>query len=232
VVGEVISRRLASGDLGEDAAALLLASGMDHAAVVANLRTLILAGTDTTGQALAWTLYELARHPRARQEVEDEVDNVLGEAVPTAQLREKLPVTRSAVEEALRLHPPVWQFPRDSIEDSVVAGREIPGGTTMLLSTYGTHRSARLWTDPEAYEPARFRDGSAQQRPREAYFPFGGGRRQCVGKNLALATLVSSVAMICRRYRLTLANGRPVRNAYYITLAPADGVPMLISERR
>jgi cytochrome P450 len=231
VVGEVVTARRRSGDLGRDAAGLLLASGLDDRAVTDNLRTLILAGTDTTGQALAWTLYELARHPRARQEVEEEVDRVLGGRPPSALIRGQLPVTRSAVEEAMRLHPPVWQFPRDSIADEVVAGWDIPGGSTVLLSTYGTHRSARLWTDPEAYEPARFRDESSQARHRHAYFPFGGGRRQCIGKNLAMATLITAVAMISQRYLLTLAGGRPVRSAYYITMSPADGVPMLIRER-
>ncbi len=231
VVGEAITARRRGGDLGQDAAGLLLASGLGDRAVADNLRTLMLAGTDTTGQALAWTLYELARHPRARQEVEEEVDRVLGGVPPSARTRDQLPVTRSAVEEALRLHPPVWQFPRDSIEDEVVAGRDIPGGSTILLSTYGTHRSARLWTDPEAYEPARFRDGPAQTRHRYAFFPFGGGRRQCIGKNLAMATLITAVAMISQRYRLTLAGGLPVRSAYYITLSPADGVHMLVRER-
>jgi cytochrome P450 len=231
VIGEVITARRRSGDLGQDAAGLLLASDLDDQAVADNLRTLLLAGTDTTGQALAWTLYELARHPRARQEVEEEVDRVLGGEAPSAQTRDQLPVTGSAVEEALRLHPPVWQFPRDSIQDEVVAGRDIPGGSTLLLSTYGTHRSAQLWTDPEAYEPARFRDGSAQTRPRHAFFPFGGGRRLCIGRNLAMATLVTAIAMISQRYRLTLAGGRPVRSAYYITLSPAGGVPMLVRER-
>lgn len=231
IVGEVVTTRRRSGDLGQDAASLLLASDLDDRAVADNLRTLILAGTDTTGQALAWTLYELARHPRARQEVEDEVDQVLDGQLPSAQTRDQLPVIRSAVEEALRLHPPVWQFPRDSIEDEVVADRDIPGGSTMLLSTYGTHRSAQLWSDPEAYEPARFRDGSAQTRHRHAFFPFGGGRRMCIGKNLAMATLTTAVAMISQRYRLTLTGDRPVRSAYYITLSPADGVHMLVRER-
>jgi cytochrome P450 len=231
VIGEVVTVRRRSGDLGQDAAGLLLASDLDDRAVADNLRTLILAGTDTTGQALAWTLYELARHPQARQEVEDEVDRVLGGRPPSAGTRDQLPVTCSAVEESLRLHPPVWQFPRDSIEDEVVAGRDIAGGSTMLLSTYGTHRSAQLWTDPEAYEPARFRDGSAQTRHRHAFFPFGGGRRQCIGKNLAMATLITAVAMISQRYRLTLTADLPVRSAYYITLSPADGVHMLVRER-
>jgi cytochrome P450 len=231
VVADVVASRRRSGDLGRDAAGLLLASGLDDQAVADDLRTLFLAGTDTTGQALAWTFYELARHPQARMEVEEELERVLAGAAPTAEQRDQLPVTRSAIEEALRLHPPVWQFPRDSIDDEVVAGRAIPGGSTLLLSSYGAHRSPEHWSDPEAYQPARFRDNSAQHRPRTAYFPFGGGRRVCIGKNLAMATLITAVAMISQRFRLSLAGTRPVRPGYYITLFPADGVHMFVHER-
>jgi cytochrome P450 len=231
IVTDVVRSRRRSGDLGDDPAGLLLASGLDDQAVADNLRTLFLAGTDTTGQALAWTFYELARHPHARREVEDEVDGVLAGATPTAEWHDRLPVTRSVIDEALRLHPPVWQFPRDSVADQELAGRDVPGGSTLLLSTYGTHRSPEHWDDPEAYEPARFRDASAQERHRLAFFPFGGGRRMCIGSNLAMATLTTAVAMISQRFRLSLAGAEPVRPGYYITLFPADGVHMIVRER-
>ncbi|GAA3849419.1 hypothetical protein GCM10022243_14210 [Saccharothrix violaceirubra] len=229
VVHAAITSRRRSGVERGDALDHLLASDLDEQAIRDDLRTLLLAGTDTTGQALAWTLYELARHPAVRREVEDEVDRVLGDAAPTPATRDELVVTRSAVDEALRLHPPVWQFPRDLIEDDVLAGRSVPGGSTVLLSTYGTHRSAEHWTDPEAFDPSRFRDGST--RHRQAYFPFGGGRRMCIGRDLALATLVTAVAMTTRRFRLTLSS-RPVRVGTYITMFPSDGIHVTARERR
>lgn len=228
---EVVTSRQRTGDLGDDVAGNLLASELGEAAIVDNLRTLFIAGTDTTGQALAWTLYELARNPHVCRDVEDEVDRVLGGHPPTAEQHNELVVTRSVIDEALRLHPPVWQVPRDLIEDDELAGRHVPAGSTVVLSAYGTHRSTEHWTDPHAFEPTRFRDESAKTRHRHAYFPFGSGRRMCIGKSLAIATMITAVAMVSQRFRLRLAVPE-VRYATYITMYPANGVPVVIEERR
>lgn len=231
VIDDVIGSRRASGDLGADAAGKLLAApGITDQDIRDDLRTLLLAGTDTTGQALAWTLYEVARHPWVREELEAEVDRVLGGHAPTVEQRGELVVTRSVIEEALRLHPPVWQFPRDLNADEEVAGWDLKQDTTLVLSTYGTHRNVEHWHDPHTFDPRRFRDVAARDRHIGAYFPFGGGRRQCIGKNLAMATLVTAVAMICQRFRITLATSS-VPTAAFITMYPADGVRATLRER-
>jgi len=232
IVANVVAARRHSGEPGTDAAALLLASDLGEQATIDDLRTLLLAGTDTTGQALTWTLYELARHPQARQEVEEEVDRVLDGQPPTADQLAELLATRRAIEESMRLHPPVWQFPRDAIEDEEVAGWHVPAGATVLLSPYCTHRSAEYWEDPEAFEPNRFLEEPTKARHRHAYLPFGGGKRLCIGKGLAMATLVTAVAMISQRLRLRLVSVPPVRYDAYITMFPANGVPVAVSQRR
>lgn len=232
IVNDVVASRRRSGELGTDAAGLLLASDLGDQAAIDDLRTLLLAGTDTTGQALTWTLYELARHPQARQEVEEEVDRVLDGQPPAADQLADLPATRRAIEESMRLHPPVWQFPRDAIEDEDVAGWHVPGGSTVLLSPYCIHRSAAYWQDPEAFDPSRFEEEPSKARHRHAYIPFGGGRRLCIGKGLAMATLITAVAMISQRLRLRLVSAPPVRYDSYITMFPVNGVPVAFSERR
>jgi cytochrome P450 len=230
IVRDAIDGRRASGEQRDDALGHLLNSGLSDQEIKDDLRTLLLAGSDTTGQAMSWALYELARHPDVLAEVEEEVDRVLGDRTPTKELLDELPVVRSVIDEALRLHPPVWQFPRDSIEGDVLAGREVPAGTTVLMSTYGTHRSAEHWTDPDAFVPARFRDESGG-RAKFAYFPFGGGRRMCIGKGLAIGTLITTIAMVSQRYRLRLVDAEPVGQSGYITLFPTNGVHRVIEER-
>ncbi|MDX3108923.1 cytochrome P450 [Nonomuraea angiospora] len=231
IIRQVIEERRAAGEPGSDAAGLLLAAGLSDTEVSDNLRTLLLAGSDTTGQALAWTMYELARHPQARRAVEREVDEVLAGDPPDPERLGELPQTTAAVNEALRLHPPVWQFPRDTVEPDTLAGRHVPAGTTVLLSVYGTHRSPEHWTDPEAYDPQRFLDGAQDGRHKHAFLPFGGGRRMCIGKGLAMATLVTAVAMLSQRYRLRLPGTRQVRSGHYITLFPSSGLPAVVQER-
>jgi cytochrome P450 len=231
VIDGVIAERRRNGDPGSDAAGKLLAApNLTDQDVKDDLRTLLLAGTDTTGQALAWTLYEIARHPWVREEIEEEVDRVLNGNAPTVDQRSELVITRSVIEEALRLHPPVWQFPRDLIEDEQLGRWDVKKDTTLVLSTYGTHRNAEHWSDPHTFDPRRFRDGSAKALPAGSYFPFGGGRRQCVGKNLAMATLITAVAMISQRFRLSLT-ASSVPTAAFITMYPAEGVHATIQER-
>ncbi|MEO3790202.1 cytochrome P450 [Nonomuraea sp. B10E15] len=231
IIHGVISSRRASGEYGSDAAGRLLGGGLSEAEVSDNLRTLLLAGSDTTGQALAWTMYELARHPQARRAVEREVDEVLAGQTPAPDQLGELVETTAAINEALRLHPPVWQFPRDAVEPDCLAGREVPAGTTVLLSVYGTHRSPEHWTDPEAYDPRRFLDDTRNKRHKHAFLPFGGGRRMCIGKGLAMATLVTAVAMLSQRYRLRLSGAHTVRSGHYVTLFPSGGLPAVVQER-
>ncbi|MCM6775461.1 cytochrome P450 [Nocardia sp. CDC159] len=230
IVERVLDRRR-TGELGNDVATLLLRSDLSDESIIANLRTLLLAGTDTTGQALCWTLYELARHPQVRREVEEEVDRVLTGRPPRPDQLDDLVLTRSVVEEALRLYPPVWQIPRDSVDEDELAGYRLPPNTTVLLSMYGTHRSPEHWRDPEAFDPSRFRDGCDAGRHRFAYFPFGGGRRLCIGKSLAMATAITTIAMVAQRFRLRLVGGGQFRFGTYITLFPRDGLRVVLEER-
>lgn len=235
IIGRIVARRRARGEVGDDVAGLIMKSDLPDAALADNLVTMFLAGSETTGLSLMWALYELTRNPAVRREVEEEVDRVLGGAAPSFDRLDELPVTRSVVDETLRLYPSVWQFPRDLVDDDVLAGRQVPGGTTVMVSVFGTHRNPELWDQPNSFDPARFRDPDAQ-RPKFAYLPFGGGRRQCIGKPLAVAVLTAAVAAVCARYRFTLPYGREsVWPDAFITLFPPGfpntGIPMGVTRR-
>ncbi|QER87191.1 cytochrome P450 [Streptomyces tendae] len=87
------------------------------------------------------------------------------------------------------------------------------------------------WKDPDRFDPERFRPGAGQDRDRSAYVPFGGGRRQCIGKRVGLSLLRQTVAAVHGRFRLTVADARPPRNGAYITLFPKDGIRVTAEER-
>jgi cytochrome P450 len=95
-----------------------------------------------------------------------------------------------------------------------------------LLSPYLMHRHACFWKHPEAFDPARFSPGQSAQRPRYAYFPFGGGPRTCIGRGLALMELQLIVMMVTRRYRLELLPGQRLTPKPALTLAPPQGTLM------
>ncbi|MGY6026523.1 cytochrome P450 [Streptomyces spinosirectus] len=216
---------------GGEVAALIRASDLPEDAFWSDLVTLMLAGVETTALALAWTLYETARHSQVRDRLEEETDRVCGARPISAEDLDSLTYTGRAVDEALRLHPPVWQFPRQTIDDDVLAGRRVPAGTPVLISVYAAHRNPGQWDDPDAFEPDRFTPEASTGRDRSAYVPFGGGRRQCIGKRMALGLLHQAVATVHGRFRLTVVDEAP-RNGAYITLFPKEGIRVTVKERR
>jgi cytochrome P450 len=93
------------------------------------------------------------------------------------------------------------------------------------------HRDRRWFEDPEAFRPARWEGDLARRLPRFAYFPFGGGPRQCVGNAFALTEAVLLLATIARRFRLVMEPGQRVAPAPYITLRPEPGLRMRLARR-
>ncbi|MCX4582454.1 cytochrome P450 [Streptomyces sp. NBC_01481] len=216
--------------VGGEVATLIRESDLPEDALWADLVTLFLAGVETTALSLSWTLYEVARDPVARDRLEEETDRVLSGRMPTTKDLAELPYAGMVVDEGLRMHPPVWQFTREAIEDDVLADHHIPAGTPLLVSVYGAHYNPEQWEDPERFDPERFRPGSAPSQDRSAYLPFGGGRRQCIGKKMGLALLQQAVAAASGRFRLTLAR-EDARSGAFITLFPKGGIHVTAEER-
>ncbi|MGW7611935.1 cytochrome P450 [Streptomyces sp. NPDC054766] len=122
----------------------------------AELKTLFLAGHETTGCALTWTLYAIAQHEDVRRRLDTELTEVLDGRVPTAEDVDDLPYLRAVVDESLRLYPPIWLFPRDAVADDRVGGYHIPAGSTVLVPVYAAHHNPAVWDNPEAFAPERF----------------------------------------------------------------------------
>jgi cytochrome P450 len=190
--------------------------------------TVFLAGHETTASGLAWALYELARHPHVLRAMRAELQRTIGHRPPTAEDIPRLPFLRMVVEESLRLHPPIWGFTRDAIADDEIGGYHIPAGSSVFVSPYVTHRHRSFWTNPEAFEPDRFDPARAAGRPRFAYFPYGGGQRQCIGLHLANLQLSIAVAMIGRQFDLATTPGHPVEHGALVSLRPLHGISMTL----
>ncbi|MCK6210420.1 cytochrome P450 [Georgenia sp. EYE_87] len=185
--------------------------------------TMLLAGHETTASALAFAGHLLAGHPSVQDRVAAEVREACGDGgVPMVDDLERLPLTRAVMAEALRLYPPAWTMGRQARASTKVADVEIPAGTVLLAPQWVVHRDARWWPDPEAFDPDRFL-GPAPDRPRFAYFPFGGGTRQCIGESFAWTEGVLTLAVILARWRLRPVPGRPLVPDPLLTLRPRDG---------
>jgi cytochrome P450 len=193
--------------------------------------TLFLAGHETTAVALSFTWYLLAQHPETVAKLLDEVRRVLGDRPPTVDDVPHLPYTEAVILEAMRLYPPAYSFGRLARESIDLDGHHIPASTTVLVSQWVMHRHPRWWEDPEHFRPERWLDGLAKRLPRFAYFPFGGGPRQCIGNTFAMMETVLVLATMIPRVRFELVPDHPVVLRPAVTLRPEYGIKAVVRRR-
>ncbi|HEY7269888.1 MAG TPA: cytochrome P450, partial [Dehalococcoidia bacterium] len=206
-------------------------AGMDDKQLRDEVMTVFLAGHETTANALTWTWFLLSRHPEAENCLHDELDRVLAGRTPTfADLRE-LPYSRMVLEEALRLYPPAWAVGRYALDEDEVGGIRVPRGSQLVMSAFVTHRHPHFWERPRDFDPERFTPERSEGRPRFAYFPFGGGPRQCIGSDFAMIEAQLALAAIAQRYTLRLVPGQSVEPEPLVTLRPRNGMMMYLRAR-
>jgi len=171
--------------------------------VVDHMVFLLLAAHDTTTATLAVLLYELARNPDWQKRVADEVAGLNGAEV-TLDNHKTLPDTSNAMNEALRLSPPVPFSPRVALRDTEIDGVAIPKGTGVGPSSMFMHRHPKWWTEPDRFDPDRFAPDRAEDKQHShLFFPFGGGAHLCIGNHLAEVITKAVVARLFLRHRLT-----------------------------
>lgn len=192
--------------------------------------SLLIAGHENATSLLCWAWYLLSTHPEVCERLHDEVSRVLCGRAPTAGDLPKLPYTRQVLEEALRLYPPAWLFPRQAIAADTIGGYLIPKGATVLLCPYTTHHHPAFWPDPEVFDPERFSARAVNERPRYCHYPFGGGQHQCLGATFAMQEAHLALAMMAQRYRFTLEPGFSLHADARVTLRPRE-LPMRLSLR-
>lgn len=199
---------------------------MDEPLVLIESLQMLVAGNQTSSNALTWIFYLLARHPRHILEIRDEVAAVIGENAIDYRNLHQLKGTVRAVDEALRLFPPFWMIDRIALKDDEIGGIHIPAGAMVIPYIYGAHRNPAQWQDVETFDPRRFEPSRSRERHPFAYIPFGGGPRLCLGANLALMQMLMIVVAFVRRYDFALATSAPVALNSKMLLQPREPVTM------
>ena len=211
--------------------------GLSEQEVEDNLITFIGAGHETTARALAWTLYCLAHSPAERAAVEEEIDRVVAEEPDPVAWLEKMPWTRAAFEEAMRLYPPAPSINRRALEDDVYTAPdgssvEIPKGVTVLIMPWIVHRHRALWDKPEAFMPQRFLPENRGAIDRFQYLPFGAGPRVCIGATFAQQEAVIALAVLLGQFRFDTLPSTSPWPVQKLTTQPSGGVRMRVTPRR
>jgi cytochrome P450 len=243
IYGMIAQRRAAPGDRGDLLSMLMAAVDAEatrgESATMSDTQlhdecvTVLLAGHETTANALSFALWLMARHPEVQQAVADEARAVLGDRVPAAEDYARLKFTTQVFAETMRLYPPVWVTARTCNEPYEIAGYKIAQGAVLIAPQFVVHRDPRLWDDPLRFDPGRFSEEKKSGRPRYAFFPFAGGSRQCIGEGLAWMEGVFVLAVVARDWRLKLPAGAAEEIAYNpaISLRPKRGVPLVLERR-
>jgi cytochrome P450 len=206
--------------------------GMSDQDLRDELITMFVAGHETTAVLLTWLFHILSSEPEWEVRLVDEVSTVLSGRQPGFEDLPSFPMLRMAIDETLRLYPPLWLTNRNAVQDDEICGYRIRAGEVVGIAPYVTHRLPAYWPDPERFDPLRFEPERSAGRPRFAYLPFGGGPRQCIGNNFALQEAQLIFATLVPRFRLQAIPERPVKVNPSATLRPKDGLWMRVERRR
>ena len=216
IVYDIIQNRQGDQQERNDLLAMLMEARDDDGAGLSaqelrdEVMTFLLAGHETSGLGLTWIWYLLAQHPEVERRLHAEAVQVLDGRAPAYADMANLPYMSKVIHEGFRLYPPSGTMARYALSDDEIGGWPVPAGSVIFFCQYVTHRLPAHWPDPDVFDPERFSDEHAAQRPRYAYFPFGGGPRLCIGNNFAMMELQIALAMLTQRYRLELLPGRIV----------------------
>ncbi len=240
IIYKLIDQRRASGrDHGDLLSMLISAQDDEHSGtrmsdqqVRDEAMTLFIAGHETTANAMNWTWHLLSENPDAEAKLHAELDTVLDGRIPTLADQPRLVYTEKLIRESMRLYPPAWIVGRRALADYPIGDYTLPARSIVLMSQYVMHRDPRYFPDPDRFDPERWTPEFKASLPRYAYFPFGGGPRQCIGENFAWMEAILLLATLARRWRLRPLPGQVVTPQPLVTLRPKYGLRMIANRRQ
>jgi cytochrome P450 len=200
--------------------------GMSDELVLSESMQLLVAGHETSSNALSWLLYLLASRPDCLEKVRQEFDQVLGDTPLTHADVPKFEFTTQVIQEGLRLYPPFWMIDRMAVADDRVGDIVIPRGSTVIVYVYGAHHASRYWDRPEDFDANRFLKANEKLRQPFTYLPFGGGPRGCIGGNYAMLQILMILSDVLRRYDFELTPGQTIEARPMVILRPKHGIRM------
>ena len=235
VLGDYIRRRREE-EPGHDLLQILMdarysdGTSMSDELVVSESMQLLVAGHETSSNALSWTLYLLSTRPDCVDRIRDEFDCVLGDKPLGFSDVPKFEFTTQVIMEALRLYPPFWMVDRMALADDRAGDVDIPRGSTVVVFIYGTHHSPRYWENQESFDPERFNKANEKLHTPFAHLPFGAGPRGCIGGNYAMLQMLMILSVLLRKYDFQLLPGQTVEPRPMVILRPEHGIRMTFTE--
>ena len=242
----VQERRHDFSDKGDLLSSLMLAHDeqnnlkMNDAQLADQVMTLLIAGYETTANALTWTWYLLSQNPWAWDRLRSEIHNAMSgqgkgraTSLPSSlslyiPALATMPYVRMVFDESLRLYPPAWMIGRRALGADEIGGYIVRPGTVIAVCVYTLHRNPVFWNEPDVFDPGRFSDSATRSRYKYSYIPFGAGPRQCIGNNFGLLEASLAIACIADRFELRLAPEIEVKPQPLFVLRPNRDLMMTL----
>ena len=205
--------------------------GLDEKQMRDEVVTLMLAGHETSANALAWTLYLLSTHPDVEARLAESLDATLNGAPATADDLPRVPYLKQVVQESMRLYPPVWSYARRAEQQEEFNGWVLPAGAYVAVVPYSLHRHPEFWPDPERFDPDRFDPNAGEARHPFSYLPFAAGPRTCIGAGMAMLETQLVLAQILQRFKVRVVPDHPIETTGKVTLKPRYGIMATLNRR-
>ena len=194
--------------------------------------SLVMGGHETVATTLIWVWYELGSNPEVESLIHKEIDEVLGDKPITADSLGELQYTQSVIEEAMRLHPPLWFENRNVVNEVELGGVTLKKGDMVVLSRYSLHRNSKFWKNADQFNPERFNKKDPENVKGSCTFiPFSSGPRMCLGMQFATMELLTVVATLARRYRIVIDESDRHMMTAHLTMSPKYGLKVRLEKR-
>ncbi|HEY9769224.1 MAG TPA: cytochrome P450 [Coleofasciculaceae cyanobacterium] len=232
---EIATRRTEDNSQRQDILSLMMSArdeageAMKDSELRDELMTLMLAGHETTASAIAWSLYWVHRYPEIKAKLQNEIASLGANPEPMAIAQ--LPYLDAVCKETLRIYPvAMLTFPRTVLKPTELMEYKLEAGQVLMGCIYLLHQREDVYPEHHQFKPERF---LAQEFSAYEFFPFGGGKRRCIGEALAKLEMKLVLATIISSYELELKSDRPESPARRgVTLAPQTGVQMIFKGKR
>ncbi|CAO3693849.1 unnamed protein product [Rhizopus stolonifer] len=201
----------------------------------------IIAGRDTTAQALSWLFYSISLQPRIEKKMLQEInqhitDNLEQDSSALYEAINNMPYIHAVFYETLRLFPSVPSNQKYALNDDIWPdGTHVKAGTYISWSPYAQGRAEKVWgDDAKQFNPERWIDeqGKLKRESAGKWPAFHAGPRICLGQNLATLEALVCVIMLLRRYSFTLMQNQTVTYDLSLTLPMKHGLKMFVEKRQ
>jgi len=206
ILKRIVNERRVSHSKADDLLDMLLearyedGTAMEEEQLIDEILILFTAGHETTSNALTFTMQLLALHPEWQDKIYNERLALQKDNDDLMALVTQSRVCQQVLEEAMRLYPPAYFIDRVNKTEDTFNGMYFEAGSNLLFSVYEIHRHPKLWEDPDAFLPERFKEGG--RKFSSQYFPFGAGPRKCIGNNFAMFEMIIAVSELISEFKI------------------------------